>query len=233
VTTLTGAGDPVRAAGTSAYLRHQFPFLGITLPRLRALLRDVPMPPAEEAVAWAQACWALPEREYQYAGLAALRRVARHLPAASLPDLRGLITTKSWWDTVDALATHVVGTLVREHTSLAVEMDRWVEDEDIWVVRTAILHQERWKAGTDAGRLFAYCERRAADREFFIRKAIGWALRSYAATDPLAVQRFVLNHEAVLSGLSRREAMRGVQRALALGEAGAASRGSGRRSGPD
>jgi 3-methyladenine DNA glycosylase AlkD len=210
----------VRAASASAYLRHQFPFLGITLPRLRALLRDVPMPPPDEAVAWAQACWALPEREYQYAGLGALRRVARRLPAGCLPDLRGLITTKSWWDTVDALATQVVGTLVLQHPSLVAEMDRWIEDDDIWLARTAILHQERWKAQTDARRLFAYCERRATDREFFIRKAIGWALRSYAATNPEAVQRFVLDHEPVLSGLSRREAMRGVQRRLALGPSG-------------
>jgi 3-methyladenine DNA glycosylase AlkD len=205
----------VRAADASAYLRHQFPFLGISLPRLRALLREVPMPPADDAVAWGQACWALPEREYQYAGLAALRRVARRLPAGCLPDLRGLITTKSWWDTVDPLATQIVGTLLLQHPSLVAEMDRWIEDDDIWLVRTAILHQERWKAATDARRLFAYCERRAPDREFFIRKAIGWALRSYAATDPVAVQRFVLDHEAVLSGLSRREAIRGVQRRLA------------------
>jgi 3-methyladenine DNA glycosylase AlkD len=206
----------VRAAAASAYLRHQFKFLGITLPRLRVLLREVPMPPADEAVAWAEACWALPEREYQYAGLAALRRVARRLPARCLPDLRGLITTRSWWDTVDALATQIVGTLLLQHPSLVVEMDRWIEDDDIWLARTAILHQERWKAQTDARRLFAYCELRAADREFFIRKAIGWALRSYAATDPLAVERFVLEHEAVLSALSRREAMRGVERQLAL-----------------
>jgi 3-methyladenine DNA glycosylase AlkD len=196
----------------SSYLRDQFPCLGITLPRLRALLRELPQPAPEEAVGWAQACWALPEREYQYAGLFALQSAARRLSPACLPDIQGLITTKSWWDTVDGLATNVVGTLVLRHRELTREMDRWVLAGDTWLARTAILHQERWKSETDAARLFRYCELRAGDREFFIRKAIGWALRSYAAVDPAAVERFVLDHEQALSGLSRREAMKGVER---------------------
>jgi 3-methyladenine DNA glycosylase AlkD len=198
----------------SAYLRHQFPCLGISLPRLRALLRELPRPAVEDAVSWAQACWELPEREYQYVGLFTLESAARRLPPSCLPDIQRLITTRSWWDTVDGLATHVVGALVLQHPELAADMERWVLDDDIWLARTAILHQERWKAETDAHRLFRYCELRAGDREFFIRKAIGWALRSYAATDPEGVQRFVLEHEQVLSGLSRREAMKGVSRHL-------------------
>ena len=197
-----------------AYLRNQFPCLGITLPRLRALLRELPKTEPEQAVRWAQTCWELPEREYQYAGLFALQSAARRLPPDSAPALQGLITTKSWWDTVDGLATNVVGPLVLAHPELGSEMDRWVESENIWLARTAILHQERWKARTDAGRLFWYCELRAADREFFIRKAIGWGLRSYAATDAAAVERFVLDHRQTLSGLSQREAMRGVRRQL-------------------
>lgn len=196
----------------AAYLRDQFPCLGITLPRLRELLRELPRPEPGQAVRYAQGCWQLPEREYQYVGLFALQTAAPRLPPGCLPDLRELIVTKSWWDTVDGLATHVVGALVLGHRELALEMDRWIDSENIWLARTAILHQERWKSQTDANRLFAYCERRAAEREFFIRKAIGWALRSYAAVDPAAVERFVVDHEQVLSGLSRREAMRGVER---------------------
>jgi 3-methyladenine DNA glycosylase AlkD len=211
---LESARDRERAAGMSAYLRNQFPCLGITLPRLRALLLELPTTEPDQAVSWAQACWELPEREYQYVGLFALQSTARRLPPACLPDLERLITTKSWWDTVDGLATHVVGTLVLRHRELTREMDRWVLAEDIWLARTAILHQERWKSETDAARLFRYCELRAGDREFFIRKAIGWALRSYAAVDPAAVERFVLDHEQALSGLSRREAMKGVERHL-------------------
>jgi 3-methyladenine DNA glycosylase AlkD len=198
----------------SAYLRHQFPCLGINHPRLDALLQRLPAPEPEVKIDYALACWELPEREYHYAALRRLRSGAGHLSPHRLPDLERLIVTKSWWDTVDELATSVVGALVLAHPELVAEMDRWLESENIWLARTAILHQERWKARTDAGRLFAYCLRRAGDREFFIRKAIGWSLRSYAATDPAAVARFVQDHESVLSGLSKREALRGVHRHL-------------------
>jgi 3-methyladenine DNA glycosylase AlkD len=213
----------------SAYLRHQFPCLGINHPRLDALLQRLPAPEPEVKIDYALACWELPEREYQYAALRRLRSGAGRLSPDRLPDLEKLIVTKSWWDTVDELATNVVGPMVLAHPALVAEMDRWLESENIWLARTAILHQERWKARTDAERLFAYCLRRAGDREFFIRKAIGWSLRSYAATDPSAVARFVHDHESLLSGLSKREALREAQRQLLRGETGA-SRGSGRRS---
>ena len=91
-------------------------------------------------------------------------------------------------------------------------MDAWVTDEDIWLARTAILHQLAYKEATDSARLFRYCAQRAADREFFLRKAIGWALRQYAAIDPEAVDAFV-PATPELSALCVREAMKGVRRA--------------------
>ena len=195
-------------------MRHQFPFLGINAPRLDRLLRGLPQPAPDDVLDVAAACWELREREYQYAGIRYLVRAAPRLPADCLPQIERLITTKSWWDTVDALATHVVGRLVLAHPGLVSEMDRWLESDNIWLARSAILHQERWKERTHADRLFRYCLRRSGDREFFIRKAIGWALRSYAATDPRAVAGFLYEHGAALSGLSRREASRGVERHL-------------------
>src|SRR5690606_31963448 len=105
--------------------------------------------------------------------------------------VRELVTTKPWWDTVDALAPHTAGALVLAHPELVATMDRWVESEDMWVARTAILHQLAAKEATDAERLFGYCRLRAGDREFFIRKAIGWALRTHAARDADAVERFI------------------------------------------
>jgi 3-methyladenine DNA glycosylase AlkD len=86
-------------------------------------------------------------------------------------------------------------------------MDAWAEDSNFWVVRTAILHQLRFKSATDSERLFRYCGMHAGDAEFFIRKAIGWALREYSKTDAAAVRRFVAEHEGELSGLSKREAL--------------------------
>jgi len=119
---------------------------------------------------------------------------------------RTLITTKSWWDTVDALATRFVGDLVRRHPALVATMDDWSAEPDLWLVRTAILHQLHYGPATDTERLFAYCSRQAGHPDFFVRKAIGWALRHYARTDPDAVRQFVAAHASRLSPLSVREA---------------------------
>jgi 3-methyladenine DNA glycosylase AlkD len=101
---------------------------------------------------------------------------------------------------------------VRAHPSERAVMDRWLVDDNIWLARTAIIHQLDWKADTDADWLFAACLRRAGDREFFIRKAIGWALRSYSYVDPTAVETFVTTHAVQLSGLSRREGLKAIER---------------------
>jgi len=212
------AADPERAAGAAAYMRHQFPFLGIATPErrrlTRAALRDLPAPTEEELAAVARALWAQPEREFQHTGADYLRRHVGVAGPGFVEVVHELVTTKAWWDTVDALAAHTAGPLVRSHPSLVATMDRWVADDHLWVARTALLHQLTAKHETDAERLFRYCRLRAGDREFFIRKAIGWALRTYAAVAPDAVERFVEATPA-LSPLSVREAMRGVARARA------------------
>lgn len=102
--------------------------------------------------------------------------------------------------------------------ALVAVMDSWIEDDDICLARTAILHQNRWRAETDADRLFCYCTRREADTEFFIRKAIGWALREHTRVDPDAVRRFVTDHDTTLSGLSKREALKWLDRRAARGD---------------
>ena len=212
------AADPERAAGAAAYMRHQFPFLGIATPErrrlTRAALRDLPAPTEDELAAVARALWAEPERELQYAGTDYLRRHVRVAGPGFVDVVHELVTTKAWWDTVDALAAHVAGPLVRAHPELGATMDRWVADDHLWVVRTALLHQVSAGHETDAERLFRHCRLRAGDRDVFIRKAIGWALRTYAAVAPDAVERFVEATPA-LSPLSVREAMRGVARARA------------------
>ena len=86
------------------------------------------------------------------------------------------------------------------------KLDRWIDDRNLWIRRTAILSQLKHKGGTDRDQLFGYCLRRAGEKEFFIRKAIGWALREYAKTEPDAVRAFALEHREQLSGLSFREA---------------------------
>jgi 3-methyladenine DNA glycosylase AlkD len=207
-----GAADPARAAVMAAYMRDQFPFLGIPAPAQKALSREVlaglGRPTEDDLRAVTHRCWALPEREYQYFACGWLRRHARACSPEFLPTARFLLTTKAWWDTVDALAAHLVGALVARHPELIGTMDEWVVDDDRWLVRTAILHQLTYKEATDARRLFHYCAVRAGHPDFFVRKAIGWALREYARTAPDEVRAFVHAHEARLSALSKREALR-------------------------
>jgi 3-methyladenine DNA glycosylase AlkD len=213
---LEPARDPERAGPMEAYLRHQFPFLGIASPEraalVRAALAGMTAPSPGDVLDAAEVLWTRDEREYQLVAAGMLSRAATRLPAAALPRLGVLITTKSWWDTVDELAIHSVGALVLAHRELVPVIDEWIDDADFWLARTAILHQNRWKAATDQDRLFRYCLRRAGDTEFFIRKAIGWALREHSKTDPGAVARFVADHHDELSGLTRREALKRIER---------------------
>jgi 3-methyladenine DNA glycosylase AlkD len=211
--TLEAQRDPERAAAMAAYMKDQFPFLGIShaeqRPLLGPLLRPLPKTATEAwALEVAQRLWALPEREYQYAVAALLSRVQACLNPASLPMLEGLLTQKSWWDSVDALAPKAVGALVLRYPALRREMDRWSQAKNFWLRRAAILHQLSYKAQTDPERLFGHALENAADKEFFVRKAIGWALREYAKTNPAAVRSFVAGHRDTLSPLSVREALK-------------------------
>jgi 3-methyladenine DNA glycosylase AlkD len=204
------ARDPERAAAMTAYMRGQFPFLGLPAPRLRALSRTVlsglPAPTPADLRVIAPACWERPEREFQYFACDYLRAHVAVADAEFLTVARCLITTKPWWDTVDALATRFVGDLVRRHPALVTEMDAWSAADDMWLVRTAILHQLHYGTATDTARLFGYCTAQAGHRDFFVRKAIGWALRHYARTDPDAVRHYLADHGDRLSPLSVREA---------------------------
>jgi 3-methyladenine DNA glycosylase AlkD len=206
--------DPERAAAMRAYMKDVAPFLGIPSPERRALARTVlqglPRPEEADCTAIALRCWALPEREYHYFAVDYLRRHARVLSSGFLPVARHLVTTVSWWDTVDALAAHVVGARGAEDRALAAEMDRWIADPDLWVARTALLHQLRFRERTDAERLFAYCVRQSGHQDFFIRKAIGWALREYAKTDPEAVRAFLAREKGRFAPLTVREALKNI-----------------------
>jgi 3-methyladenine DNA glycosylase AlkD len=204
------AREPERAGRTAAYMRDQFAFLGFSSPTQRALGRSVlaglPCPTEDDLRTVALACWDLDEREYQYFACGWLRTHVDVPGPGFIETARTLITTKSWWDTVDSLATRFVGGLVKRHPQLVDEMDAWSADRDMWLVRTAILHQLHYGTETDTDRLFGYCSGQAGHRDFFVRKAIGWALRHYARTDPDAVRRYVAENRGRLSPLSVREA---------------------------
>lgn len=207
---LAPLADPIRAAGMKAYMRGQFDYLGIPTPMRRAaaapLLRGFAPARAAELRITAFALWAMREREYQYVAVDLLARHAQALALSDLEWLLELVAAKSWWDSVDSLAK-VVGSVVRQAGAAGQRrMDRALRSGDLWVRRIAMLHQLGWREATDMERLFAYALRLGHEQEFFIRKAIGWALRDYAWHDWRAVDAFLKTAGAGLSPLSLREA---------------------------
>lgn len=212
VTALRALADPARGAPMAAYMRDQFPFLGVASRDRqlagRELLTSSHGWGSDQLLDAAERLWALDEREFQQLGTDLLKRRADTLAPRDLDRLATLIITKSWWDTVDLLASHAVGSIVARHHDQANAIDRWIDDDNIWLARTAILHQLRFRDVTDRERLFRYVDRRAGDREFFIRKACGWALREYSKTDAAAVRHYVSTRGDRLPGLTRREALR-------------------------
>jgi len=204
--------DAERARGMAAYMRDQFTYYGLPAPLQRSLAREVlathPTQDETQLRAIVSDCWSRPEREWQYFACDLMATLTPKLSVRFLPVAKKAVATKSWWDTVDSLATKTVGGLVQSHRERRTTMDAWIGDRNIWIARTALLHQLSYKKDTDADRLFRYSELRAGDSEFFIRKAIGWALREYSKTDGDAVRAFVRTHDGALSGLSKREALK-------------------------
>jgi 3-methyladenine DNA glycosylase AlkD len=213
---LAGAGDPDRAAAQQAYMKSAMPFHGVASPALKALLRPflAAYAPSDRAghEATVLALWdGATHREERYAALALARhRAARPWLDPDALDLhRHLVVTGAWWDLVDVVASHLVGRVLatyREATTPV--MAAWARDADPWVRRTAVLCQLGHRADTDVDLLHRVVEANAADTSFWLRKAIGWALREYARTDPEWVRAEVDRLGGRLSGLSRREALK-------------------------
>lgn len=221
---LAGAGDPERAAGQQAYMKSALPFHGIASPDLRRLVDPLlrEQAPTDRAVweATVRELWdGATHREQRYAALALARhRSARGWQDPAVLDLyRHLVVTGAWWDLVDETATQLVGPVLLAHPGeVTPVIETWAVDADLWVRRTAILSQLKHKDATDTA-LLEHCvvanlEGSRHGREFFIRKAIGWALREQARTDPGWVVDLLDRHADRLSGLSRREAAKHLPR---------------------
>lgn len=204
--------DPERVEPMQAYLKDKFVCLGLTAGNCtiaaKPAINAVKLATEAELFDFATACFDEPEREFHHVGANALRRGAKNLSALALPQIRTFIETNSWWDTVDNLASNTVGPVLLGHPQLRKEMDTWIDDDNFWVARTAIIHQLKYKHDTDQDQLFRFALRRADDTEFFIRKAIGWSLRQHARLEPDAVRHFIAANEAKFSGLTKREALK-------------------------
>ena len=213
--------EPGRAEGAQAYMKSQMPFIGVGAVPLRQVCRsvfaNVTLP---NASAWQKAVLTMwrdaKYREERYAAieLTGDKRFRAFQTLDALPMYEEMIVDGAWWDYVDALAVHRVGKyLLRDFPMpMKKEMRRWSRDADMWKRRTSILSQITFKKDTDLDLLYDCIEPSLDSREFFLRKAIGWALRQYAWTDPAEVQRYVRAHEKELSGLSKREALKNISR---------------------
>ena len=216
-TALAAHADPERAVGQQRYMKSSLPYLGLTTPTLRQALRPVLASGAyriAERAQWEATVLALwdeaTHREHWYAALALLgqRTYRGWRDPATLPLIEHLVRTGRWWDVVDDLATHRVRELLLDRPEeITPVLRRWARDEDLWIRRTAVLAQVGAKERTDRELLADVIEPSIADPDFFARKAIGWALRDYARTDPDWVREFVTARPQ-LSPLSRREALK-------------------------
>ncbi|MFN2137214.1 MAG: DNA alkylation repair protein [Candidatus Promineifilaceae bacterium] len=215
VAQMNAASNPEAAAPMAAYMRDQFPFLGLKSAARRAILQaflaEHGPPDAQDAAGVARALWALPEREHQYNAMDILRRQRSKLDPQFVPHLEWLLTTKSWWDTIDGLAGWVAGALFAAYPAARESaVAAWRGSDNIWLRRTTLLFQLKYKDKTDVPLLFSLIEENRDDNEFFIQKAIGWALREYSKTDEMAVRDFVAR--TGLSPLAGREALKWLTR---------------------
>jgi 3-methyladenine DNA glycosylase AlkD len=203
------AANVERAMGQKKYMRNQFEFIGLTSPERRSLQKGVmkqhPIGSIEELIATTEKLWELEERDFAHAGIDLLLFHKSLWTSSTLENFKFFVSTESWWDTVDTLASNCVGSLLQTYPELKPKMRDWITDDCLWVRRVAILHQLKYKTKTDESVLFDFCKQTMHEKDFFIRKAIGWALREYSKTSTEAVRDFIEQNKNQLSPLSIRE----------------------------
>ena len=212
---LISLGDRKRAIGAQAYMKDIAPFIGVATPERRALVKKIAKsmaaPTSDELGATARKLWELDEREFQYAAcdlIGIYWKVADKKFLAS--HVEDLITSRSWWDTVDSLGSVAISPLTDRYGCEKL-IASWNNSPNMWLNRAAIQHQRGRKFETDVKLILQYCDDHSDSKEFFIVKAIGWALRDIAAINPRAVREFLKSHPD-LGRVAVREAERGLSR---------------------
>lgn len=202
----SSAGDPERAKEMSAYMRDKFAYLGIPAPLRKELSKEFLRSADKKPVDWQFVfeCWERPEREYQYLAADYLDKIKRKLSASDIPNIRKMIVSKSWWDTVDALDV-LVGDIAIRYPEVNETILEWSAGDNIWLRRIAIDHQLKRREKTDTVLLERILINNLGQDEFFIDKAIGWSLREYSKTNPAWVRGFIEKHKDEMKPLSVRE----------------------------
>lgn len=209
--------NAVKAKEMAAYMKTDMPFYGVQKPD-RALIykqlkRDYKPNSYKDYTDVVLALWKLKHREEKYSALTIACQHDEFITSKSLPLFERLIREGAWWDFVDVIAIDLVGrALFKERKQIKPVMYKWIKDDNFWIRRTAIIAQNKHKIETDEKLLFDNCLECIDEKEFFIRKAIGWALRDYSYTAPQNVKKFLTTHKNRLSGLSYREGARALVR---------------------
>ena len=208
-------GNKTKAAGAFAYMKEIAPFLGISAPDRRRLTKTewkkLRTPTSDELGDAAIALMRLREREYHYAAYDLIETFIDATDEYFLAEhVEGLLLTTPWWDTVDGLVNAAVSPLCYRYDATEIIND-WSDSGNIWLIRAAIGHQRGWKRETEIERVFEICDQHWSNQEFFISKAIGWALRDITRIDKRSVKRFLKQHPTK-NTVAIREALRGINR---------------------
>lgn len=207
---LVALADPVKAEEMAAYMRTEMPFYGVQKPDRLPLIREMKkrFQPAslDDYQRNVLALWQLDHREEKYLAINYADSFKQFMIPQAVPLFERLVREGQWWDFVDPIASWLVGrTLLSHEECLRPVIETYVEDEDFWIRRTALLAHLGHKEMTNSEALFRYCTTLAGEKEFFIRKAIGWALREYSKSEPEKVSRYLKKNADKLSPLSYKE----------------------------
>lgn len=204
------AENRVKAVQMTAYMKDHFAYYGIAAPERKMIFRELWIAHKDTLLQnwkeYVKLSWAAEQREHQYLGMGLVTKVYKKLEFEDLDFFLKLIRTKSWWDTVDFLAAGPVGVILSKDRNLASKLAReWITVDDMWIQRTALIHQLKYKKEVDLDLLFYLITQIKGSKEFFINKAAGWALRSASKCYPFEIKEFLYDHPD-LSNLTKREA---------------------------
>lgn len=204
-------GNPQTALEQKAYMRNQFEYFGLKTQDRRKIqkpfLQKEYLPNKTDLIPLLQQLWKQPQREFQYFAQELLQKYLKNMEEQDLKIMEYMVINKSWWDTVDAIATKPMGVYFQSFPEKRISItDRWIESQNIWLQRCSLIFQLKYKKELDNELLSSCIKRLLGTKEFFINKAIGWILREYSRTNPQWVQDFAAKTN--LSPLSRREALR-------------------------
>lgn len=202
--------DESNAQAMSSYMKDHFVFYGIKSPLRKELqkqfVKEWARLESHDFMSLVASMWEKDEREWQYIAMDCIKSYLTKLDESHIPFIESFISKKSWWDSVDFLASTCIGRLLARYPEIRDDyVERWINSGDLWLERTAIIHQLKYGQQTDAALLEALIEIKKEDHQFFIQKAIGWSLRQYSKFNSIAVKEILLNHPE-LSGLAVREA---------------------------